>query len=61
MQDEKTSFRVKEITKYDYIPFAPENKRRAILDRSIKASSRALVVKGRGVITKRWHSSNESL
>lgn len=46
MQDEKTYFRVKEISKYDYIPFAPMEKRKALLDRSIKASSRALLVKG---------------
>lgn len=47
MQDEETSFRVKPITKYDYIPYAPEDKRKALLDRSVKASSRALVVKGK--------------
>ncbi len=47
MQNEDTWFRTREITKYDYVPYAPEEKRKAVLDRSIAASNRSLVVKGK--------------
>lgn len=47
MQNEETWFRTKEISKYDYVPYAPDEKRRALLDRSINASNRGLVVKGK--------------
>ena len=61
MQNGDTWFRTKEITKYDYVPYAPEEKRRKVLERSVRASNKALLVKGKHYVMYRWYIGNKPL
>ena len=60
MQDEETYFRLKKISKYEMIPYAELETRKAIMNKVLKSRPKA-VVKGRLALMNRWHESDQSL